>query len=247
MVVLKRINSFTIFILLLLVSGASSFAQQTHTSYGKQWWLRYYSRLEFSEKWHLVTEFDNRRFIQPDRQNTFLVRMQVLYNFSNKVSVGAGGSYFLQTQDSGDLGTIQVPEIRPHQELNIKQSIGKINILHRYKIEERFIRNIADGKPADGYRFNFRFRYQLGIDIVLLKKLKLRVYDEILLNAGKNIHYNFFDQNRIYGGLNYEILKGLTIEAGYMHWFQQRASGKDFNSWDILRFTIYHTISFLKK
>jgi len=243
----KRASGIIVFVLLHLGSGTYSMAQTRNTSYDKQWWLRYYSRLEFSDKWNLITEIDNRRFFQPDRQNTFLVRMQLHFNFIRKVSLGGGVSYFVQNQNLGESGFLSVPEIRPHQELNIKQSIGKINISHRYKIEERFIRNMQAGKLADGYRFNFRFRYQLGLDIMIAKKLKLRVFNEILLNAGKSIQYNFFDQNRIYGGLQYELIKNLSVEAGYMYWFQQRSSGKDFYSWDILRFTIYHTVAFSKK
>lgn len=222
-------------------------AQTRNVNYGKQWWLRYYNRLELSNKWNLQTEIDNRRFFIPDKQQTFLVRLQLQYHLSDKLLLSSGIAYFLQNQDLGEFGNLQVPEIRPHQELNIRQAFRKINITHRYKIEERFIRKINDRDLSDGFRFNFRFRYQLGIDFLIATKLKLRFFDEILLNAGKSIQYNIFDQNRIYAGVLYELNKNLSVEAGYMYWFQQRSTGKDFNHWDILRFTIYHTISISKK
>ncbi len=244
---IKRGVIIAVLVFKILDSGSTLMAQTKNISYGDQWWLRYYNSLEFSEKWTLLTEVDNRRFFTPDRQQLFLIRTQLQYNFMKKISVSAGIAYFLQNQHSEEFGSLTVPEIRPHQELNIKNTIGKFNISHRYKIEERFIRNTENEKLADSYRFNLRFRYQIGVDFSILEKLKLRIYDEILLNIGRNIQYNVFDQNRIYAGLKYNIIKSLSIEAGYMHWFQQRSSGKDFNSWDIVRVTIYHTISLSKK
>ncbi|CAM3399346.1 DUF2490 domain-containing protein [Pontibacter korlensis] len=77
--------------------------------------------------------------------------------------------------------------------------------------------------------------------------LKIRASDEIIFNAGKRITNNRFDQNRIYVGLNYPVHKSIILEAGYLKWFQQRASGNQFYSRDIVRVVITHKINLKRK
>ncbi len=73
------------------------------------------------------------------------------------------------------------------------------------------------------------------------------VYDEIMINGGKNIVKNTFDQNRIYGALQYGVNKNIALELGYLNSFQQRPSGVDYFDRDIIRFTFYHKINLQKK
>jgi hypothetical protein len=63
-----------------------------------------------------------------------------------------------------------------------------------------------------------------------------------MVNAGDKIIYNQFDQNRVYAGIEQGLNKKFTIELGYLHWYQQRASGYQFFDRDIIRLTIYHKI-----
>ncbi len=64
-----------------------------------------------------------------------------------------------------------------------------------------------------------------------------------MLNAGKAVILNIFDQNRVYVSAEQEIGKGFSAEIGYLYWFQQKASGVDFFERDIIRFTLYHKIN----
>ena len=72
--------------------------------------------------------------------------------------------------------------------------------------------------------------------------LKTIVYEEILLNAGKSIVKNTFDQNRVYAALQYGINPKIAIELGYLNSFQQRSSGIDFYNRDIIRLSIFHKL-----
>ena len=72
--------------------------------------------------------------------------------------------------------------------------------------------------------------------------MKTIVHEEILLNAGKSIVKNTFDQNRIYAALQYGINQKIAIELGYLNSFQQRASGVDYYDRDIIRFSIFHKL-----
>ncbi len=69
------------------------------------------------------------------------------------------------------------------------------------------------------------------------------VGNEIMLNAGNTISYNYFDQDRLYAGINYEINKKISLQLQYMHIWQQASNGLTLNSNEVLRFNIYHTIS----
>jgi hypothetical protein len=64
-----------------------------------------------------------------------------------------------------------------------------------------------------------------------------------MINAGNTIVYNYFDQNRLYTGINYEINKKIALQLQYMHLWQQASDGLSLNSNNIVRFNIYHTIS----
>ena len=134
------------------------------------------------------------------------------------------------------------------------QKLPKVTFDHRYRLEARFFHNINEQRTEldDGYEFGtYRFRYRLQATIPLYKVadqryLKLKISDEIHLNAGSKITINVFEQNRAYAGINFDILKNLSFEVGYLNWFQQRPNG-DFYNRDILRFTVFHKIKLNKK
>lgn len=134
----------------------------------------------------------------------------------------------------------------------LKKKYKYFNVYQRFKVEARFFHQTENNELVGGYQFsNFRMRYQLGLDIPLIKKqdaekLILKIKDEVMFNFGKNIVKNVFDQNRIYISLNYPMNKNLAFEAGYLNWFQQRPSGTDFYNRDIIRFSVFHKIN-LKK
>jgi hypothetical protein len=101
---------------------------------------------------------------------------------------------------------------------------------------------------AEGYDFNFRFRYRLQLSFILGRtdaknKTTVKLSEELMVNAGKSIILNLFDQNRLFLCVEQGIGKGISAEIGYLHWFQQRPSGIDFFERDIIRFTFYHKIN----
>lgn len=215
-------------------------------------WYAYNNTLEFNPKWFLTTDIHERRFINPDEQHQFLIRSQLNYVLGKNWSASAGFTYFLQSpHDPLSKSDLVVSELRPHIQFDNKQTLGRLGIGHRYRIEKRFFRNTADGELAEGYNTNYRFRYRLGLEYQLVTindhPLKLKVSDEIHINAGERITYNWFDQNRIYAGLNYTVHKNVNVEAGYLKWFQQRSAGNQFYSRDIINLAINHKIDFKKK
>ena len=215
-------------------------------------WYAYYNTLEFNPKWYLTTEIDERRFRKPDRQHQFLVRSHLHYLLGKNWDASLGFAYFLQSpQDPYATDRLVVPELRPHVQLDYRQPLGRLAIIHRYRAEKRFFRNTANGELAAGYTTNYRFRYRVGIEYTIInikeQPLRLRLNNEVMLNAGKSIGYNWFDQYRVYAGLGYPVLKDVNVEAAYIYWYQQRPTGNQFYERDIIRFVINHKINLKKE
>ncbi len=45
--------------------------------------------------------------------------------------------------------------------------------------------------------------------------MQFLINDEVMLNFGKNITYNVFDQNRFFAGLVFQVNKHDQLHAGY--------------------------------
>jgi hypothetical protein len=227
--------------------------QVTHQS---QYWLRYYGKYNLSPDWDITLEIEDRRFFKDNRQaNWVLPRVIVERKLRAGWSAGIGFTYYTSTNpaDPSKPTAVTVPELRPHQELSYKQEVKNLTIGHRFKLEERWTRNSSGSKLTDGYSFKARFRYQLQLQYLLVKKksaartLTAKASDEIMLNLGHSIVQNTFDQNRAYLALNYVISDNLQVVLGYMNYFQEQKTGTQYYARDIIRLTFYHTINFYKK
>ncbi|GAA4423619.1 hypothetical protein GCM10023188_02640 [Pontibacter saemangeumensis] len=237
-----------------LLFASPLFAQSLGKQVTKQQLVTYTynNTLAFRPKWALTTEIQERRFRNPDEQHQFQISSRLYYSLGKSWGASVGFAYLLQSpQDPHATDDLVVPELRPYVQFDYRQRIGRLSIGHRYMIEKRFFRNTAYGELAKGYNTNYRFRYRLGLEyhIANINNLPLQVKasEEIHVNAGKSILYNRFNQNRIYVGLNYALHKNINIEAGYLYWFQQRVTGNQFFSRDIISLMIFHKINLNKK
>ena len=171
--------------------------------------------------------------------------MQGRYKWNSNIETGAGFTYIsVYTQNPKQDFDFEIPEYRGQQDVTYKFNLKKITLNQRLQVEERFIHNASKTELIDGTTFSWRFRYRLQAEYSFWEKekqyLKAIVYDEIMLNAGKSIIYNTFDQNRIYAAVQYGINKNISVELGYLKSFQQRPSGVDYFNRDIIRVSIFH-------
>ena len=209
-------------------------------------WTRYYNQLTLNDKWAVHTEFDNRLFLNPTKENLFVFRVQGRYKVK-EIELGGGFAYFsVYTQIPEVDPGFTVPEYRLQQDFTTKQNCGKIVVNHRFQAEERFIHNFDKTGLIDGTSFSLRFRYRIQESCDLWKNekqyLKAILSDEIMINAGSKIVKNTFDQNRIYVALQLGISKTIATEIGYLNSFQQRISGVDYFNRNIIRISIYHKL-----
>ncbi|TDE54255.1 DUF2490 domain-containing protein [Flavobacterium sp. GT3P67] len=244
-----KIAKILFFFLVCFISRAQTEKNIDHQSI---LWTRYYNQLLLNEKWSLHTEFDNRLFLKPVKENLYVIRVQGRYKINEHLETGIGFTHFsVATQEPEVSYTFKTPEYRGQQDITWKQNVGKVTLNQRFQAEERFIHNANKESLLPGTTFSWRFRYRLQADYTFWKKenqyLKTILSDEIMFNAGKTIIKNTFDQNRIYAAIQYGITKNIAFELGYLNSFQRRANGIDYFNRDIIRFSIFHKIKVQKK
>lgn len=244
------IHSIRFFVLVVLaLIKIDSLAQPKEVTNQSLYWVRYYNQLTLAPRWSWHNEIDNRRFLKHSKQHHLIFHSHVHYKIAQNFEVAAGFTYSRQSPQSPDATTVLViPELRPFQEMILTNSLTKrFTLIQRLRVDERFIHKNNGKILLEGYDFNVRFRYRLQAAIVVSKERNplqttLKVADEIMANAGKAIVLNQFDQNRIYVGIEQSLGNKVSLELGYLHWFQQRSSGYQFFSRDIVRLTLYHRI-----
>lgn len=226
----------------LSAQGQKKIDQQTLT------WIRYYAIFPLNEKWSIHSEIDNRNFVDPIRENLWVLRMQGRYRANKMVELGAGFAHFnVNTQDPHTDLDFSVPEYRAQQDVTFSNDVAKISFHNRFQLEERFIQKENKMELLNDFAFSFRFRYRLQSAFTIWEEekqsLKGILSDEIMFNFGKTNKRNTFDQNRIYAAFRYQLNPNIGLELGYLKNFQRRASGVDFYDRDIIRFTIHHKIN----
>ncbi len=215
-------------------------------------WVRYYNQFSFSKNWTWHNEFEDRRFFKANQQHHFILHSRLHYRFSPQTDFAFGLTYSIQSPQYPDAKVdLVVPELRPVQEINYVHSITeRWTLMHRLRLDARFIHSNNGEQLLDGYDFNWRIRYRVLANCRLSKKesklpANLKLSNELMLNAGSKIINNQFDQNRLYVGLEQGLNKNVALELGYLHWYQQRPSGYQFFDREIIRFTVYNKIEIL--
>ena len=71
---------------------------------------------------------------------------------------------------------------------------------------------------------------------------QLSVANEVLIQFGRSVVYNTFDQVRLFGGIRQNIGRGWSYDCGYMLVFQQNAGGLSYNRNHTIRLFFYYTM-----
>lgn len=191
-------------IILLLINILSVKSQENDVGN----WFIYFGNKDLNSKLNWHHEIQHRNYNLFGELEQLLIRTGLGYdlNGDNNILLGYG---FIDSRniiiDSSE--TLKINEHRIYQQFISKQAIGKINIQHRYRFEQRFIED----------DFKLRYRYFLSLRIPLLKtnkKYYISAYNELFINGTRE---NIFDRNRIYGGLGYSLNSNIKLELGYMN------------------------------
>lgn len=237
-------------VVLFLLFAASANGQKQIANH-RAVWFGYFNQSRLSDKWGIWLDVHARRTQFLDRWATQLIRPGITYYVNDHFRITAGYAYARSFPAPG-LHTVR-PENRLWQQVLWTTRNKRLHTQQWIRIEERFNRKISQDKLQNGSDFNFRFRYLLNLMVPINRTyiepntVFFAFNNEIHINAGKQITYNLFDQNRLFVGMGYQFTKGLNLQVGYMNQFQQLPSGNHFNSNHVLRIFAFHNLDLRKK
>jgi hypothetical protein len=213
-----------VLVALLFVVAATSLQAQSpastrlHTT-NTHAWLMYFGNHKFADRWGLHAEVQWRRHDLLSESQQLLLRTGLDYYLkdSHRLTVGYA---FVETYPYGEFAVANAfPEHRIWQQLATAHMLGKVKLAHRYRVEQRMIGNASTGAFKDG-RFEHRFRYMAKATVNVTsgdRPVFGAIYNEIFINAGKDVGYNLFDQNRLYAALGFTFSPVLKMELGYLY------------------------------
>ncbi|HYH16317.1 MAG TPA: DUF2490 domain-containing protein, partial [Flavisolibacter sp.] len=187
-------------------------------------WGQVFATIKLNQKWSVLPEYQWRRADGVKRWQQSLARIGLQYNINEQLA-GAVGYGWIETFSYGDYpiaanGTF--PEHRIHEQLQLKNSFGKLALSQRLRIEQRWVgrRTPSEEREIEGWTFSHRFRYLLRLQHPIVQSKAFNLYtvaaDEIFVSAGKNVGANTFDQNRLMVTVGSKLSKSVSVEAGYI-------------------------------
>ncbi len=226
---MKRKGKYFLYILVLsLFNYSVTNAQNTRISDRNTiGWYAYNGTFKINKKWGIHTEYQWRRDnLIKDPQQT-LLRTGINYQVNKKLSLRLGYAW-AETFNYGDIPINgfgkQFTEHRVYQMATLSDKIGKLDLSHRFMLEQRWIGRYSNAAltKEDDYFFVNRLRYMFRMQIPLKgntmadKIPYAAIYDEILIGFGKNVNENVFDQNRVGVLLGYRFSPRFRVEAGFL-------------------------------
>jgi hypothetical protein len=239
---LKGISCFFAVFLLLIFPGLSFSQEQRLADDNTIGWFVYTGTFKIKSKLAIHTEYQWRRVNGLKDWQQGLFRTGVNYAVHKDVSLNAGYA-FTETFPYGDYPNAnKFPEHRLFEQVVLKQAIAKIELSHRFTIEQRFVGKVVfenNQKKIDWIYLN-RIRYRLRSEIPVnikrsdTNKWRIIIQDELFIGWGKNIGANIFDQNRVAVLFGYKLNKNIKVEAGYLNQILQQ--GKRVNDKPVFQY-----------
>lgn len=207
-----------LFLVLLLSSCFSSFAQNTDKDDLGAWYMYFYNTKFKESKFGIQGDVQYRNWNGIGDLEQLLLRSGLTFTPKDTNIMFTLG---VANITSGTIGESNATsnENRMYQELLLPQKVGsRFYFTHRFRYEQRFVEN---------QDFRTRFRYNLFLNVPLNQKdltkkaIYLALYNELFINGEKNIGNNktveFFDRNRLYLGLGYSITNKIRVQIGFMN------------------------------
>ena len=209
-----------VLILVALLGPVSIFAQNARvTANSTHAWFMLNGLTKIKGNFSFFHDVQFRRSDVFSKKQQLLLRGGLAYDFNDKIQSMAGYAY-VSTAPYGDYPVKNTfDEHRAFEQIQVKQSLGKVNLFQRYRLEQRWIGSAALGSfNAPRFENRMRFMARLNFPITTMGKIGLyaNVYDEIFINFGKKVAYNIFDQNRWAANVGIKFNKNVSLELGYL-------------------------------
>jgi len=208
-------------------------------------WVTNNTTFQLSKKVGIHAEYQWRRADGVTNWQQALYRTGINYQLNSKILFRVGYAY-IDTYNYGDY-PIQAagktfPENRLFQMATITDKVGKIDISHRFMLEQRWVGRFTNPtlEKADDNVFQNRVRYMYRMQMPLKGKAignktpYVAMYDELFIGFGKNVNANVFDQNRFAALVGYRFNNTLRIEGGFFNQIVQL--GRTINTQNVFQY-----------
>jgi len=242
-----------LFLCLLLTPVISICQTVKQTDVFAQTWLGYITQTRFSNKWGLW--FDAQLYTKQHMVKGLFqseIRPGLMYYINNDTKLALGYTH-LNNFPGDNHKQVSQPEHRTWQQVQWHNSYPHINTMQWFRLEQRWVRKVAnDSALAPGSNFTNRVRYNFLMNVPIYYNKKqtswaATVNNEVFLNFGKNVVYNYFDQNRFFAGITYRFNANNNLQVGYLNVFQQLATGNKYRMIHAARISYLQNFDLRKK
>lgn len=180
-------------------------------------WYMYFGTHKLNKNLSLHTEAQLRMYEPTSNFFQLLPRIGLNYHLNSYSSITAGYALIpTSSYDKTDEFKTTALESRIWQQFILKNFVGRVRFMHRYRVEQRWIETkLPSEKTINKYlnrlRYFFKITAPLNNEEIKDKTAFIAIYNEVFLNLIEQP----FDQNRLYLALGYKLNSNLKIEAGY--------------------------------
>jgi hypothetical protein len=212
---------------IILISSPLS-AQNRISDHNNIGWYAYNGTFKWDSKFSIHTEYQWRRNDYITTWQQSLLRLGINYQANPNLQLRVGYAW-AETFPYGEIPINGMgkdfTEHRIYEMATVTDKIGKIDLLHRFMLEQRWVGRYSDPNLTSEDQFPFvnRARYMIRLQMPLKgnsigdRTPYAAVYDEIMIGFGNNVGENIFDQNRIGILLGYKFNDLVRVEGGYLN------------------------------
>ena len=218
--------------LILLFSLAGSFGLQAQQRPKSGLWFAANLPINFTKHWQWHNDAGYRTLGTSVEPLQYLYRTGVRYNFNKQWNTAGGVAFFFTKTNFSKTDHEFGHEFRFWEEVNHHHPLNEsLQLLLRFRTEQRFFAATSIKKKYTGYRFRLR----PGFNLKLNNKWNFQLTDEYMWQMA-NDKFSF-DQNRLTFSGIYQFNKTVQLQTGYM-WLKWPNDDQH-----ILTFTFTKTIS----
>jgi hypothetical protein len=202
--------------LLLLVNIFSVYGQQTLSNKGL--WLMYNGDNKINSKIGIHSEVQVRNFFLSDVFEQSIIRTGLHYYASPFVTVTAGYANIHTQPGEGVIGNT-TNENRGWQQLILRFKTKGVFLEHRYRLEQRWTKNMTTHSTSYDNRIRYRFQsiFPLYTITPSLRHFFVLGSNELFVNYRRTAASELFDRNRLFFSLGYQVSPKLNFQIGYLH------------------------------
>jgi hypothetical protein len=211
--IMKAYSIYFAFIVILLSVDAKA---QTEKQINHQSlvWLASVNTIRFNEHWGLIADFHFRTYDFLSHSYYYITRGQASYWFNENVTAGLGYGHMWGAPTKAGFH-LYSNENRITEQVQFNSPKKKFSITNRFRMEQRWQQKVVNNQKTNDYRFTNRLGYAIKFSYAPFKSRSLPTLvntEEVMVQFGKEVIYNTFDQGRFYFGIKQNITTAFVAE-----------------------------------